>query len=385
MRTTQTLRFIVILAFFGLFACDDKDEKPSLRTHLDYSALTGETTYPELFVDVDGNSTVDLAEGNDLLKMFQALNNHSSASVRENTPIDGDVLQSMFTNTGDPFYDFSTIAGEDLNASSAKLRDVVASSLGEADAEAVREKIENYFTAIDQASQSIGNTASAGNAGKLGNYLLDEKGLEIAQLIQKSLIGALQLDYIGNVLLDEGLNADNYKTIDGSNYTALEHNWDVAYGLLTLNPIYLEGATDAARNSAEFGLGSYIWEYNKANYAVIYPAFLKGRAAIVNNDRAEYQALAIVIRTEMEKAIAGAAVGYLNKWKIETDPARAAHAIGEGAGFIYSLRFAEMHGADAEFSDAILGDLLGSDGGFWDLEAQKINAAIEAIEAKFAD
>src|SRR5690606_30015275 len=107
-----------------------------------------------------------------------------------------------------------------------------------------------------------------------------------------------------------------------------------------------EGATDAARNSAEFGLGSYIWEYNKANYAAIYPAFLKGRAAIVNNDRAEYQALATVIRTEMEKAIAGAAVGYLNKWKIETDPARAAHAIGEGAGFIYSLRFAEMHGGD---------------------------------------
>jgi hypothetical protein len=244
----------------------------------------------------------------------------------------------MFDNSGDPFYDFSTnsatVVGADLNASNARLSDLVASSLPEADAQVVREKIESYFTAIEQASQSVASTASPGNAGKLGNYLLDDRGLEIAQLIQKSLIGALQLDYIGNVLLDEGLNADNYKTVEGNSYTALEHNWDVAYGLLTLNPIYLEGATDDVRNSPEFGLGSYLWEYNKANYAVIYPAFLKGRAAIVNNDRDQYQALATLIRVEMEKAIANAAIGYLNKWKSgETDAARA-HAIGEGAGFI---------------------------------------------------
>ncbi len=389
MKIPAILRICMFLAFLTVLSCDDEDEKPSLRAKIDYSALTSETTYPELFVDDDGNSTVDLSEGNDLLKMFQALNNHSSSSVRDNTPIEGDVLQNMFDNSGDPFYDFSTnsatVVGADLNASNARLSDLVASSLPEADAQVVREKIESYFTAIEQASQSVASTASPGNAGKLGNYLLDDRGLEIAQLIQKSLIGALQLDYIGNVLLDEGLNADNFKTVEGNSYTALEHNWDVAYGLLTLNPIYLEGATDDVRNSPEFGLGSYLWEYNKANYAVIYPAFLKGRAAIVNNDRDQYQALATLIRVEMEKAIANAAIGYLNKWKSgETDAARA-HAIGEGAGFIYSLRFAELHGADAEFSNTILEDLLGSGGGFWDLDATKINAAIDAIEAKFAD
>jgi hypothetical protein len=229
----------------------------------------------------------------------------------------------------------------------------------------------------------VTNTASPGVAGKLGTYLVDEKGIEIAQIIQKSLIGALQLDYISNVLLDDGLNAENHTLVGGENYTQLEHNWDEAYGLLTLNQIYLEGATDASRNSVEFGAGAYIWEYNKPNYSKIFPAFLKGRAAIVNNDNAELQTQATFIRTEFEKALAAAALGYLEKWKTGATDAARAHAIGEGLGFIYSLRFATIHGADAAFSDTILNGLISSENGFWDLDVTKINTAADAIKSKF--
>jgi len=197
------------------------------------------------------------------------------------------------------------------------------------------------------------------------------------------LIGALQLDYIGNVLLNEGLNADNSALVEGKNYTQLEHNWDEAYGLLTLNPIYLLNSTNEEKGTTEFGAGSYIWEYNKANYAKIFPAFLKGRAAIVNNDMAELQAQATFIRTEFEKAIASAALGYLEKWKTGTTDGARAHAIGEGLGFIYSLRFATVHNVDAAFSDGILDDLVGSANGFWDLDATKINTASDAIKDKF--
>jgi hypothetical protein len=123
--------------------------------------------------------------------------------------------------------------------------------------------------------------------------------------------------------MDEGLTADNHSLVGDHNYSQLEHNWDEAYGLLTLNQIYLQGATDATRNSVEFAAGSYIWEYNKANYAKIYPAFLKGRAAIVNNDLDELQVQATFIRTEFEKAIAGAALDTFDKWKTgATDAAR---------------------------------------------------------------
>lgn len=377
---------LLFCAVFGLFSCDD-DEPHNLRPSVDYSTLKADLSYSEQFVDLDGISTVDLTKGNDGHKMFQALNYYSSSNTAANTHIDGTILQKMFTNTGNPFVDISTstisVIGAELNSSDVQLRNAVASSKTSAEAEVVRAKIESLFTEIDAASNSLNVTASKGVAGKLGTYLVDAKGIEIIQIIQKSLIGALQLDYIGNVLMDEGLTADNHSLVGDNNYTQLEHNWDEAYGLLTLNPIYLEGATDAARNTVEFGAGAYIWEYNKANYAKIFPAFIKGRAAIVNNDKAELQTQATFIRTEFEKAIASAALGYLDKWKTGSTDAARAHAIGEGLGFIYSLRFATIHGGDATFSDNLLTGLVGSADGFWDLDATKINTAADAIKTKF--
>lgn len=376
----------LILALFVAFSCDDEKEAPGLRAKIDYSTLTPDTPYDQLFKDAAGASTVDLSEGNELLQMFQALDYYSSAAIADQTTIDATVMKNMFSNTGDPFTDINTstrsISGEKLNSSPFQLRSTVASSMG-ADAEGVRQQIETLFSTLADASQSHSTTASSGVAGMLDNYLVDKKGLEVRQIIQKYLIGALQLDYIGNVLLDEGLMADNSKPVGDHNYTQLEHNWDVAYGLLTLNPIYLEGSTNDQRNTVEFAAGSYIWEYNKANYAAIYPAFLKGRAAIVNNDREQYEALALFIRTEFEKTIAQAALGYLAKWKSETTDAKRAHAIGEGTGFLYALRFAKLHQADAAFSDKLIEDLLGSENGFWDLDAEKINAASDAIREKF--
>jgi hypothetical protein len=388
LRTLYNPRIIVVLAFFGIISCNEDEVVPNLRPKIEYTAVTPETPYSQLFVDANGATTVDLTEGNTLYKMFQSLNYYSTSSVSANTHIDGARLKKLFTNTENPFTDISTatisVVGSDLNSANVKLRDVVASSKPATEAEAVRAKIESLFAEIDAASNSVNNAASAGVAGKLGAYLVDAKGIEIAQVIQKSLIGALQLDYIGNVLLDEGLNADNHKLISDKNYTQLEHNWDVAYGLLTLNPIYLQGATNEARPTVEFGAGSYIWEYNKANFANVYPAYLKGRAAIVNNDKAELQKQATFIRTEFEKAIASAALGYLEKWKTGTTDAARAHAIGEGLGFIYSLRFASIHNADATFSDNILTGLTNSANGFWDLDVNKINTASDAIKAKFS-
>lgn len=386
-------KIFVFALVFGIFACDDDNERPSLRTNVDYNTLTNATVYSQAFVDANGASTVDLTEGNQRYKMFQALNYYSSSSTAANTQIEATKLKNMFSNTGSPFSDISTssisVTGSELNSSPFQLKNVVASSRPSTEAEAVRAKFETWFDEIALASASVNSAAAQGQAGKLSSYLVDAKGIELIQVIQKGLIGALQADYIGNVLLNEGLNAENHKVSGDKNYTELEHNWDVAYGLLTLNPIYLQGATDANRNTVEFGVGSYLWEYNKAGYPKIYPAFLKGRAAIVNNDKSELQAQATIIRTEIEKAIASAAIGYLEKWKTaeangnnSADAVRA-HAIGEGIGFIYSLRFAAIHNGDAAFSDNILTGLIGSANGFWDLDATKINTASQAIKTKF--
>lgn len=382
---------IVALALVtvSLVSCDDDDVKPSLRTKVEYATLDAGVAYSDQFMDAGGTTTVDLKDGNHRHKMFQALNYYSSSSIAAGAEIDAAKLKAIFSNTGDPFTDISTssisVSGAELNASEVQLKDKVASSFAATDASAVRAHIESLFDDIDAASASLGQAAAPGQAGKVSNYLVDEKGLELIQVIQKSLIGALQLDYIGNTLMDAGLDAENYELVSGKNYSQLEHNWDEAYGFLTLNPIYLAGATSLARNSIEFGAGSYIWEYNRANFATIYPAFLRGRAAIVNNDRAELEVQALYIRTQFEKAIAAAALGYLKKWKDNTDADHAVriHAIGEGLGFVYSLRFAKIHGADAAFSEGLLNTLVGSENGFWDLTADKINTASDAIRQKF--
>lgn len=376
---------LVALAIVGFTSCSDDEKTPApveetpLRDKIDYATLTATTPYSTPFVDKDKKSTVDLSSGNNRYKMFQALNSNMTSGVSGNKLIDAAVLKNLFSNTGNPFADSTK-----LNTSGVQLRNTVASSWPAADAEAVRANFETLFGLLAEASKSVTQTGEKGKAGKIGTYLVDAKGVELVQVVQKSLIGALQLDYINNVLLTKGLDADNKAVVTGKVYTQLEQNWDEAYGLLTLNPIYLAGSTDATRGTTEFGLGSYVWEYNKGAYAKIYPAFLKGRAAIVNNDKTELKAQADYIKTETEKAVAASAVGYLKKYNDATTDAARVHAIGEGIGFIYSLRFANANGANAKFSDDILAGLgVASANGIWDLTPAKVTAASDAIKAKF--
>lgn len=373
-------KFIGFCALLGalIVSCKkDNGVKPNLRPAFDYAKLSAATTYSTAFVDAKNATTVDFTTGGNRFKIFQAINAYAGTAAT--TTIDANVLKNMLSNTGSPF----TGTYVALNNSGVQLRNTIASSRSTAEADAVRAKLDAEFAAMATISQSNSAVAEKGKAGKLGTRLVDSKGLETVQIIQKSMIGSLQLDYISNVLLTKGLEADNYMILSGKNYTQLEQNWDEAYSLLTASPIFLAGSTDAARGTAEFGLGSYIWEYNKANYAKIYPAFLKGRAAIVNNDMTELKAQAAFIRTQLEATIAAAAVGYLEKWGTRTNDADRAHDIGEGVGFIYSLRFASVNGADAAFSDGIITNLISATGGFWDLTPAKIAAASAAIKAKF--
>ncbi|MFY9160400.1 DUF4856 domain-containing protein [Aquirufa ecclesiirivi] len=386
-KINMKLHFAWLLAILlGFSSCEKSpDVVPNLRSKLDYSLLTTATPYKQYFIDAKGDTTVDLKSGNTHYKMFQALNYYLGAAVRDNKALDANLMKAMYANSANSFTDIVSlkIVGSELNTSGLALRNITASSKSTTEAESARARLDALLGEMATVSNSYANTASKGVAGKLGTYLVDAKGIETAQIIQKSLIGALQLDYIGNVLLNTGLTANNYTLVSGKKYTALEHHWDEAYGLLTLNPIYLAGSTNTVRGTSESFLGSYIWEYNKASYANFHLAFLKGRAAIVNNDMTELKKQAAYIRNESEKAIAAAAVGYLAKWKSGTTDAARAHAIGEGLGFIYSLRYCTSYNVDAKFSDDILNALINSPNGFWDLTNDKINAASEAISTKF--
>ncbi|GAB4011909.1 hypothetical protein GCM10028808_26650 [Spirosoma migulaei] len=374
--------FVLLVA--SLSACKDEENPttvtPQLRKTIDYAKLTDTTTYANFFVDNNGAKTVDLTTGSTRLAMFRAINTYNGTAVGTGATLDATVLKNMFSNTSSPF---SGTANSALNSSGIQLRNVTASSLAAADAEKERQTIEAGFTAIATVSKSVSATASEGKAGKLGTYLVDEKGIEYGQIIQKGLIGAFQVDYIGNVLLsDKNLALDNSTLVAGKNYTLLEQNWDEIFGIITANPVY--GGKATTTSSGESFIGSYLWEYNQEDFPKIHKALLTGRAAIVNNDLKTLKEQATFIHKAMEKAISGAALGYLSKWKSGTTDAARAHAMGEGLGFIYSLRYAKLNNADAAFSDGILTNLIYSaPNGFWGLTNAKIDAASSAIKTKF--
>ncbi|WP_025764650.1 DUF4856 domain-containing protein [Dyadobacter tibetensis] len=383
-KSLRTVRNLTLaLSAMAFYACkDDNNFDPietNLRAKIEYSSLTPTTDYKTTFVDGSNASTVDFTEGNARLKMFQAMDNYIKGAVNNNEEISATVLSNMFANTGNAFPD-----SVGVNASPFNIKSAVAFSADAATKAETALYFDALFSQIAANSKFINQTGEMGKPGKIGRYLVDAKGIELAQIIQKALIGALQYDQIANVLLAEGLEADNKTEISGKNYTQLEYNWDQAYGLLTFNPIYLKGATDSDKVTSEFGLGSYIWEYNKAGYAKIYPAFLKGRAAIVNNDITEVKAQADIIKKEMEKAIASAAVGYLAKFNAATSVGAGVHPLAEGLGFIYSLRYAKVAGGDAPFSDAILVSLIGNPNGVWDLAPATVTAQSDKIKTKFA-
>lgn len=373
---------VALLALsFGFSSCDKKDNEPAprLRTQMDASTLTASSKYTESFKDASGQSTVDLTSSNQRLNMFTEFNSYMAqvAVAAPATPSTLDVakLRGLYTNTGNYF------TGEGLNASGLQLRTTTAASFPATNAETVRNFIDQKIAQLATASQSVNNVATPGNAGRLGRYLVDEKGYELNQIIQKALIGAVLLDQIDNVLLtDNALKADNSKVVSGKAYSELEHNWDQAYGFLTANAIM---TTDITATPRERFLAGYLNEKNGAASPKVYMAFLQGRAAIVNNDAAGVKAQADIIRTELEKTIALAAVSYLTNWKSASGLDAKAHALGEGLGFVYSLRFCTKYGADAAFSDNLLNGLMSGSQGAWSLTNAQVDVALSAIKAKF--
>ncbi|QIX62867.1 DUF4856 domain-containing protein [Hymenobacter sp. BT18] len=380
----MTFRFaaVALLALsFGFTSCDkdDSETAPALRAKMDTSTLTASSKYTESFKDASGQSTVDLTAANQRLDMFTEFNTYMAqvavAAPAVPATLDEAKLRGLYANTGGYF----TTA--ELNTSGLSLRGSTAASFPATNAEAARTYIEQSISQLATASQSVNNVATPGNAGRLGRYLVDANGYEVNQVIQKALIGAVLLDQINNLLLtDNALKADNSKVVAGKTYSELEHNWDLAYGFLTKNAIM---TTDIAATPRERFLAGYLNEKNGPASPAVYMAFLKGRAAIVNNDAAGMKAQAEIIRTELEKTIALAAVSYLNNWKAASALDVKAHALGEGLGFIYSLRFCTKYGADAAFSDNLLAGLMSGSQGAWSLTNAQADAAVNAIKAKF--
>lgn len=354
----------------------DKITETEIVEKVPYASLTATTSYFGTFKGADGNTSVDFSGQSTRIAMMKEMDAY--IKTFSTAALDATKLKNMYANTGNPFGDAT------LNSATDKtIIAKTAQSFSAIDAETERNWFKACFDSVALASTYASQTASVGVPGKLGTYLVNRKGFEYGQFIQKGLMGAMMLDQISNIYLGtEKMAGDNTAIVSGKNYTALEHSWDEAYGYLTANEYYPKPDPNDATKWLESYLGSYVRQVNGTlgDPTAVYLAFLKGRAAIANNDAATRDAQIASIRTALEKAIATVAVSYLNKTKTSTTDAARFHSLSEGTGFIYSLRFAYNAKVSKTKSDELLAILMNNDNGFWSLT----NADLDNVRDQIA-
>lgn len=377
----QKFLFAIGLSVTLFASCKkDDDNNPVVDQKIPYNILTPTTNYFTTFRGTDSNTTVDFSGQTTRIEMLTEMDAYIKTGI--NSEVKSAMLKDMFTHQNSPFQSAALNAATDKTIASK-----TAASFSSVDANEERERFNSWFDSVAVASLSNGSVANVGVAGLLDQkYLVNAKGFEYGQFIQKGLMGAMMLDQISNVYLGtEKMSADNKAIVSGKNYTQLEHHWDEAYGYLTRNEYFPKADPNDASKWLESFLGNYVRQV-KAPYgdpSAVYMAFLKGRAAIVNNDLTTRDEQIATIRQSLEKAIATIAISYLNKTKTATSTGAKFHSLSEGVGFVYALRFAHNPKINKTLSNQLLDILTSKPNGFWDLTDEDLNQVRDQIADAF--
>jgi hypothetical protein len=322
------------------------------------------------------------------------------------------VLKDMFAHQ-EGNADFSD---PQLNASDKNVRGKTAASFdyfstNATDQALIRADFESWIDIqVTEVFPNWNTAATPGEAGQIADgsstRYIDGRGLEMNQLFNKSLIGALMVDqilnnYISANFIDAGTQRednDNEVLEEGKNYTAMEHDWDEAYGYAFGTAQDLSDPRPTIGQDDSF-LNKYIGRVEgdpdfEGITDDIFQALKLGRAAIVAGDYEVRDQQAEILRELISEIIGIRAVYYLQQAKLSLqqptpDFGAAFHDLSEGYGFIYSLQFTRKPDTDAPYftkseADAFIEDLL-DDGpnGLWDVAPATLDTLSEAIADRF--
>ncbi|WP_010517563.1 DUF4856 domain-containing protein [Croceivirga radicis] len=355
----------------------------------------------------DGASTVSFSGQTTRLRMGDEL---LAAMMDDSSTLEE--LEAMYAHE-EGAADFSDA---DLNASDKNLLTKTAASVdyfstNSAEQIAIRADFNSWLqTQVEEVFPNWNTVATAGVAGQLADgastRYVNAQGLEMNQVFNKSLIGALMVDqainnYLSPDVLDAGDNPDNNGAViteEGKNYTTMEHKWDEAYG-------YVFGQNaDAANPNADLGADNFLNKYlgrveGDADFAGIaddiFQAFKLGRAAIVAKQYTVRDQQAVIIQDKISTIIGVRAIYYLQQAKLELEKESPSygtvfHDLSEGYGFIYSLQFTRDTSKEAPYFtknqvDALLAQLLGDgDNGLWDVTPETLQDISETIANAFS-
>jgi len=368
MKKTIQKSLLLIAITIGFNACIKKPIEPEPEPITETPTYTIPTTYN--FENANfKSSTHRLAMLTELVNYLRAT--HTTTAATQPT-VSAQKLKNMYMNAASQFTEAA------LNTSGIQLKDKTGNTFS------FQSELENSFedaqlASITAAVNATTTTASNGVRGKLISpsraILVNANGFEYKETAEKGLMGAM-LYYQAMTLLSGIANFDNSTKVEG--LTAQEKAWDEAFGYFGV-PITFPTNTVGLKywglycNSVNAAIGS-----NK----IIMEAFLKGRAAISNNNAsARDEAKTTVINT-WEKVAAAKCISYLKSAKNNlADAATLHHNLSEGYGFVTAFRYNPAK----NISDADINILLGYFGtNLYGLNTSNIDLAIAKLEAVFS-
>jgi hypothetical protein len=222
--------------------------------------------------------------------------------------------------------------------------------------------------------------------------LVDERGREFTQLVEKGLMGAVFYNQIFNVYLTDdriGPDVENSETEEGANYTAKEHHFDEAYGYFNapadFESDWPESRNDELRFWSDYSNGSD--EQLGFNDKVM-GAFILGRTAIVNGNQDELNNQVDVLYEELELISAATAVHYINSTISQLNSGNtgeAFHALSEAWAFVNALKYSPNRKITNDQIDQILNTDFGENGNFWNVESSGLNNAKSTLVETYPD
>ncbi len=356
---------------------DDTDVNPLLEVPSTYE------------FERNGESTVSFSGQTTRLDMLAEIKSVVS-NGDDGSAVNADLLLNMFANENSPF------ESSDLNASTKELEnktfiaDVdffkdLFSELGETSA---RVSTENTV-----ASQGVAGLLDRDGNGK--TILVNEKGWEYTQFIEKGLMGAVFYNQIYNVYMTDdrvGDNVSNDEVEEGKNYTAMEHHWDEAFGYFGV-PIDFPAGDPVLESDEDRFWAKYTIDLDKESLlpginTTLMNAYLTGRTAIVNKQYDIKNEQREIIYKWHEIVAAATAIHYLNSAIDDfnnNDIPNAFHHLSEAYMFVKALQYSPFKSISQSEINTILESNLGTDGDFWTASIEGLTAAKNTVASKYSE
>ena len=285
----------------------------------------------------------------------------------KNEPIFWDIANAMEVG-GLPDV-FSNAAAQNTATSSSDLRSKIDELNYDAGDTTVADDFAELAEKLVNSSQAnFTVTANNGTAGMITTGTtrrhVDVNGLELAQVLEKGLYGALLYDQMVDDYLRptqagaENESGNNQSTVSnyGTNGTDRQHRWDEAFGYLGADAATYPNPNNTSNGDGAF-IANYLFDFSdEADVAFgvnlaqkTMDAFIIGRSALKAGEgfgpgdesvnEAIFDAARADVKLYVEAGLAAAAFHYLNAAIADITDEDKLHHLSEALGFIYALGF----------------------------------------------